>query len=100
MNYDLSQAQPTVALPQAALEAWCAAQNPQAISLTEFQYNARGQVVRTIQYVHIDAAGHGILDAQAAQIVLVPDVFGQVLNRTEQQSATIATAQQQSFDGL
>ena len=58
---------PAVAPILLELTDWVAEQNPQAVSLSEFTYDSRGQQRRIKQYAAIDAAGNGIDNATASE---------------------------------
>jgi YD repeat-containing protein len=60
-GYDVSSMNPDTLISRQALESWIAQQNPQAISLIDYRYDWRGQLIEEIHYGQVDALGQGIL---------------------------------------
>ncbi|KTD42347.1 DUF6531 domain-containing protein [Legionella quateirensis] len=42
------------------LESWVARQNPQDVSLIDYRYDWRGQLIEELHYAQVDSQGHGI----------------------------------------
>ncbi|MFJ1268653.1 pesticin C-terminus-like muramidase [Legionella lytica] len=80
--YNLSSLAEDFYLSQEQMEKWSTQQNPQQISLVEYNYDWRGQLSEEIHYAHITAEGLGILDAQATRSHTVYDAAGRLREKS------------------
>ena len=58
--YDLSSLDPDALISRQDLESWVKQQNPQEVSLIDYRYDWRGQLIEEIHYGNIDTLGQGI----------------------------------------
>ncbi|CEG56033.1 conserved protein of unknown function [RHS_repeat] [Legionella fallonii LLAP-10] len=58
-GYDLSNLPSDELVSREALHSWIAKQNPQEISLIDYRYDWRGQLIEEIHYGQVNATGHG-----------------------------------------
>ncbi|MFV8638620.1 LysM peptidoglycan-binding domain-containing protein [Ralstonia pseudosolanacearum] len=61
------------------MTAWASAQDVQQTTRTDYQYNARGQVVGTVSFAHVDASGLGIADGSQSTKAFAYDATGNLL---------------------
>ncbi|CEG56767.1 conserved protein of unknown function [RHS_repeat] [Legionella fallonii LLAP-10] len=60
-GYDLSALSFDELVSKDALQAWGAKQNPQEVSLIDYRYDWRGQLIEELHYGQVDATGQGIM---------------------------------------
>ncbi|WP_058534249.1 pre-toxin TG domain-containing protein [Legionella saoudiensis] len=80
--YNVSSLAEDLCLNQEQMEAWCAQQNPQQVSLVDYSYDWRGQLSEEIHYTHVTTEGIGILDAQATRSHSVYDAAGRLREKS------------------
>jgi YD repeat-containing protein len=64
--FDVASLGPQQGISLQAMQAWQAAQEARRVALTEYTYDARGNLAQRIDYARTDAQGQGILDAGAS----------------------------------
>ncbi|MCK4608514.1 MAG: RHS repeat protein, partial [Gammaproteobacteria bacterium] len=79
---------------------WVALQDPQQISLTEYQYNSRGQITETRIYSDIDPDGKGISNAAMAKTNVSWNYAGNWLTKVVKQTEGQDTTYTQYYDAL
>lgn len=98
--FGVSQLAPQLAPSLAEMEAWVASQDPQQISLTQLDYDWRGQVVKTQRFTEIDAQGRGIENETASCDFTVHNEFGCLQVAQVKQTATVHTYTLYDYDAL
>ena len=79
---------------------WAKAQDPQAITLSEFTYNDRGQIVSITRYADIDEKGDGIDNEHASFERFSPDDFGNWLMHSVRLQQNNVVTESRRYDGL
>lgn len=60
-SYDLSSMTQDELISRQAMQSWIGQQNPQDVSLIDYRYDWRGQLIEEVHYGQVDALGQGIL---------------------------------------
>jgi YD repeat-containing protein len=79
---------------------WVKKQDFQQVSLTEYAYNPRGQIVRTRKYSNVDKQGNGIVDSEMGEEFVFPNLFGNWFTKQVKQSDKISAITKRSLDNL
>jgi YD repeat-containing protein len=87
------------------MQTWEGQQNPQAVQLTEYRYDAHGLVQETRRYATVDSKGSGVEDTQMSVTTREWNDYGQWERQVKQlvrdSKGVVTTAQtQRHFDGL
>ncbi|WP_459569053.1 carbohydrate-binding protein, partial [Cupriavidus sp. 8B] len=65
------------------MTTWVAAQDAQKSTRVDYQYNTRGQIVRTTTFARVDAAGAGIADGTQSVRAFTYDAAGNLLQSVD-----------------
>ena len=70
---------PDAILTLANVKEWVSKQDPQAVCLSAYTYDSRGQVLTTLQFANVDAQGNGIKDEEMSSTTTTWDEQGGLL---------------------
>lgn len=87
-------------IPLSEMDNWCALQNPQKISLTEFNYDQRGQLSILTQYATIDEYGDGVDGNNKTKQKTIFNEYGSLLQKITEQFINVSTTETTEYDCL
>lgn len=96
----LSQSNPHISPSLEEMQEWMSKQDPQQVTLTEYGYSPRGQLVLTRKYAHVDAQGNGIVDDETGATYVFSDLFGNWFSKEVKQDSNTVSITKRSFDKL
>jgi YD repeat-containing protein len=101
VRYEAVDTYPPEAIVELAeMLKWVSQQNPQLVTLTQFNSNTRGQVTDTNHFAHINSNGEGIEDNEMSEESCSWDEQGGWLKREVKQKVDNIAVSEQKFDAV